>query len=166
MLKSHQKGDLTPAETKVDYLAFAKVLPRFFTKKEMDSSDSALRMGALYLYNRVQRMKVCSLHLRGLVSRNYLNGRIPERWFCFKFALSLLLPRKGKHSPERVNPPSRLNNTEEISSIRHTSVHEMFRARPNVFTVFTILSLSSAIKVATLGSETAVSLFRNPSTSC
>ena len=29
MLKSHQRGDLTPAETKVDYLHFAKVLPRF-----------------------------------------------------------------------------------------------------------------------------------------
>ena len=26
MLKSHQGGDLTPAETKVDYLRFAKVL--------------------------------------------------------------------------------------------------------------------------------------------
>ena len=26
MLKSHQIGDLTPAETKVDYLHFAKVL--------------------------------------------------------------------------------------------------------------------------------------------
>ena len=26
VLKSHQRGDLTPAETKVDYLCFAKVL--------------------------------------------------------------------------------------------------------------------------------------------
>lgn len=26
MLKSHQRGDLTPAETQVDYLRFAKVL--------------------------------------------------------------------------------------------------------------------------------------------
>ena len=26
MLKSHQRGDLTPAETTVDYLCFAKVL--------------------------------------------------------------------------------------------------------------------------------------------
>ena len=26
MLKSHQRGDLTPAETKVGYLYFAKVL--------------------------------------------------------------------------------------------------------------------------------------------
>ena len=26
MLKSHQRGDLTPGETKVDYLRFAKVL--------------------------------------------------------------------------------------------------------------------------------------------
>ena len=26
MLKSHQREDLTPAETKVDYLSFAKVL--------------------------------------------------------------------------------------------------------------------------------------------
>ena len=53
MLKSHQRGDLTPAETKVDYLPFAKVLPRFFTKKEIDLSDSARRMEALY-YHRVK----------------------------------------------------------------------------------------------------------------
>ena len=33
MLKSHQIGDLTSAETKVDCLRFAKVL---VTKKEMD----------------------------------------------------------------------------------------------------------------------------------
>ena len=39
MLKSHQRGDLTLAETKVDNLAFARVLPRFFAKKEMNSSE-------------------------------------------------------------------------------------------------------------------------------
>ena len=53
-------------------------------------------MEALY-YHGVKRTKVCSLHFRREDSRNYLNGRIPERWFCFKFALSILLPRKGKH---------------------------------------------------------------------
>ena len=54
-------------------------------------------MEALY-YHGVKRTKVCSLHFRREDSRNYLNGRIPERWFCLKFALSGLLPRKGKHS--------------------------------------------------------------------
>ena len=57
MLKSHQRGDLTPAETKVHYLPFTKVLRRFFTKKEMDSSYSARRMEALY-YHVVKRTKV------------------------------------------------------------------------------------------------------------
>ena len=54
-------------------------------------------MEALY-YHGVKRTKVCSLHFRREDSRNYLNGTIPERWFCFKFALTVLLPRKGKHS--------------------------------------------------------------------
>ena len=37
MLKSHQRGDLTPAETKVGYLRFAMV----FYEERKDSSDSA-----------------------------------------------------------------------------------------------------------------------------
>ena len=36
-------------------------LPRLLTKKEMDSSNSAWRMEALY-YHGVKRTKVCSLH--------------------------------------------------------------------------------------------------------
>ena len=39
VLKSHQRGDLTPAETKIIF-----ALPRFFTKKEMDSSGSTRRI--------------------------------------------------------------------------------------------------------------------------
>ena len=50
VLKSDQRGDLTAAEMKVDYLPFAKVLPRFFMKKEMDSSVSVRRMEALYYH--------------------------------------------------------------------------------------------------------------------
>ena len=61
------------------------------------SSDLARRMEALY-HHGVKRTKACSLHFRREDSRNYLNGRIPERWFRFKFALSVLLPRKSKHS--------------------------------------------------------------------
>ena len=38
-------------------------LPRLFTKKEMDSTDSAQRIKALY-YHGVKRTKVCSLHFR------------------------------------------------------------------------------------------------------
>ena len=99
MLKSDQRGDLTPAETKVDYLLFAKVLPRFFSKKELDSSVLVRRMEALY-YHGVKRTEVCLLPFRREDSGSYLNGRILEKWFCFKFALSILLPRKGKHSQE------------------------------------------------------------------
>ena len=64
-------------------------------------------------------MEVCLLHFRREDSGNYLNGRISEKWFCFNFALSVLLPRKGKHSREQVNPPSRLSNPLELSLIRH-----------------------------------------------
>ena len=124
----------------------------------MDSRDSVLRMEAL-CYHGMKRTKVCSLHLKREDSRNYLNGRIPERWFCCKFALSVLFPRKGNHPRERMNVPSR------FSSIRHTSVHESFTTRPNVladvFTVFTILcstSLSRAIKVTVFGKPLLVYL--------
>ena len=97
----------------------------------MHSSVSVCRMEALY-FHRVKRTEVCLLHFRREDSGNYLNGRIPEKWFCFKFGLSILLPRKGKHSREWVNPPSWLSNPLELSSIRDTSVHEMFTTRPNV----------------------------------
>ena len=55
MLKSHQRGDLTPAETKFDYLRFAKVL---YEERNgaFDSSHSARRMEALY-YHGVTRTK-------------------------------------------------------------------------------------------------------------
>ena len=114
-------------------------------------------------YHGVKRTRVCSFRLRREDSRNYLNGRIPERWFCFKFALSVLLPRKGKDSRERMNPPSRLNKSLRVFIDQaHMKVfffvHESFTTRPNisadVFTVFTILcstSLSRAIKVAVFG---------------
>ena len=49
------KGDLTQAETEVDYLPFAKVL----TKKEMDSRVRARRMEALY-YQGVKRIRKCA----------------------------------------------------------------------------------------------------------
>ena len=52
-------------------------------------------MEALHCHG-VKRTKVCLLHFRREDSLNYLNGRIPERWFCFKFTLFVL--RKGKHS--------------------------------------------------------------------
>ena len=54
MLKSHQRGDLTSAETKVAYLRFAKVL-----YEEMDSSDSARRMEALNITELKERKCAC-----------------------------------------------------------------------------------------------------------
>ena len=69
---------------------------------------------------------MCSLHFRIGDSRNYLNRRIPERCFSFKFALSILLPRKGtKHSRERVNSPLRLLK-QSLGALRDTTEHEMF----------------------------------------
>ena len=58
VLKSHQKGDLTPAETKVDYLRFAKVL--------YEERNGFKRFGGANggTYHGVKRTKVCSLHFR------------------------------------------------------------------------------------------------------
>ena len=67
VLKSHQRGNLTPAETKVAYLRFAKVLceERNGFKR---FGGSAGRMEALY-YHGVKRTKVRSLHFRREDSR-------------------------------------------------------------------------------------------------
>ena len=117
----------------------------------MDSGDSARRMEALY-YRGVKRTKVCSLHFRREDSRNYLNGRIPERWFCFKFALSVLLPRKGKQSPEWVNPLLWLKNPQELSGtllcMKCLQRGRMF-SQSSGSCVFK--SLNSAIKVTIFG---------------
>ena len=59
-------------------------LPRFFTKKEMDSSILVRQMEALY-YHGVKRTEVCLLHFRREDSGNYLNGRILEKWFIYLF---------------------------------------------------------------------------------
>ena len=44
----------------------------------------------MYYYG-VKRTKVCLLHFRREDSQNYLNRRIPERWFC-NFQVNLLCP--------------------------------------------------------------------------
>ena len=76
---------------------------------------------------------MCSRHFRREDSRNYLNGRIPERCFCFKFALSVLLPRKGtKHSRERVNPPSRLLK-QSLGALRDTCAWNVSTWRGRMF---------------------------------
>ena len=85
MLKSHQRGDLTQAETKVDYLPFAKVL---YEERNEFKWFSAGNGGT---YHGVKRTKVCSLHFRREDSRNYLNGRITERFMvqvCFVRSLA------------------------------------------------------------------------------
>ena len=67
MLKSHQRGDLTPAETKVDYLRFAKVLNE---ERNGFKQFDAANQEALF-YHGVKRTKLCSLHFRKEDSRNY-----------------------------------------------------------------------------------------------
>ena len=70
MLKSHQRGDLTPAETKVDYLRFAKVL---YEERNGFKQFGAANGGPLLTvyYEGVKGTKVCSLHFRREDSRNY-----------------------------------------------------------------------------------------------
>ena len=89
-LNRDQRAHLTPAETTVDYLPFAKVL---YEQKSV-FKRFGVGMEALY-YHGIKRTKVCPLNFRREDSRNYLNGTILERWFCFKFALSVLLPMQG-----------------------------------------------------------------------
>ena len=100
-----------------------------------------------------------------LASRNFLNRRIPERWFCFKFALSVLLPRKGKHSRERMNPLSRLNNPQELSG---TLLCMKCLQRGRMFSQSSqscVLEFKHCHKSSSFW-KTAVSVSRNPSTSC
>ena len=100
MLKRHQRGDLTTPENKVDYLPFAKVL--YEERNEFKRFGAA--NGSTLLSRRLKNESVV-LHFRREDSRNHLSGIIPGTWFCVKFALSVPIPRKGKHSQERVNPP-------------------------------------------------------------
>ena len=66
VLKGHQRGDLTPAETKVDYLCFAKVL----SEERNGFKRFGAANGALF-YHGVKRTKVCSPHFRREDSLNY-----------------------------------------------------------------------------------------------
>ena len=91
---------------------------------------------------------MCSLHFRREDSQNYLNGRIPEGWFCFKLALSILLPRKGKHSREWVNLPLQL--IKPWSSHEHCCAWNVYNEAECLNSLHNpvLKSLSSAMKVA------------------
>ena len=91
---------------------------------------------------------MCSLHFRREDSQNYLNGRIPEGWFCFKLALSILLPRKGKHSREWVNLPLQL--IKPWSSHEHCCAWHVYNEAECLNSLHNPVfkSLSSAMKVA------------------
>ena len=91
---------------------------------------------------------MCSLHFRREDSRNYLNGRIPEGWFCFKLSLSILLPRKGKHSREWVNLPLQL--IKPWSSHEHCCAWNVYNEAECLNSLHdpVFKSLSSAMKVA------------------
>ena len=91
---------------------------------------------------------MCSLHFRREDSQNYLNGRIPEGWFCFKLTLSILLPRKGKHSREWVNLPLQL--IKPWSSHEHCCAWNVYNEAECLNSLHNpvLKSLSSAMKVA------------------
>ena len=91
---------------------------------------------------------MCSLHLTREDSRNYLNGRIPDRWVCFKLALSILLPRKGKHSWEWVNLLLQL--IKPWSSYEHCCAWNVYNEAECLNSLHdpVFKSLSSAMKVA------------------
>ena len=100
---------------------------------------------------------MCSLHFRREDSQNYLNGRIPEGWFCFKLALSILLPRKGKHSREWVNLPLQL--IKPWSSHEHCCAWNVYNEAECLNSLHNPVfkSSSSAMKVA---------IFRKPLLVC
>ena len=91
---------------------------------------------------------MCSLHFRRTDSRNYLNGWIPEGWFCFKLTLSILLPRKGKDSREWVNLPLQL--IKPWSSHEHCCAWNVYNEAECLNSLHNpvLKSLSSAMKVA------------------
>ena len=101
---------------------------------------------------------MCSLHFRREDSQNYLNGRIPERYFCLKLALSILLPRKGKHSQEWVNLPLQLNKP--WSSHEHCCAWNVYNETECLNSLHdpVIKSLSSAMKAAIFGKPLLVYL--------
>ena len=76
-----------------------------------------------------------------------LNGRIPEGCFCFKLALSILLPRKGKHSREWVNLPLQL--IKPWSSHEHCCAWHVYNEAECLNSLHdpVFKSLSSAMKV-------------------
>ena len=105
-----------------------------------------------------KRTKVCTLHFRREDSQNYLNGRIPEGWFCFKLTLSILLPRKGKHSREWVNLPLQLSKP--WSSHEHCYAWNVYNEAECLNSLHNPVfkSLSSAMKVAIFGKPLLVYL--------
>ena len=101
---------------------------------------------------------MCSLHFRRTDSRNYLNRRIPEGWFCFKLTLSILLPRKGKDSREWVNLPLQL--IKPWSSHEHCCAWNVYNEAECLNSLHdpVFKSLSSAMKVAIFGKPLLVYL--------
>ena len=80
---------------------------------------------------------------------------LKDSWYCFKFALSVFLPWKGKYPREGMNPPSRL--TKSLGALRDTTTDnkaECFHSLHDP--VFK--SLSSAIKEAIFGKSLLVYL--------
>ena len=64
MLKSHQTGDLTPAETKVDYLRFAKVLyEERNNNKRFGNSSSVSFFSALWSRSVLEICRFLLVHI-------------------------------------------------------------------------------------------------------
>lgn len=97
----HQKGDLTPGGTKVNYFDFPRAI--YERKKWIH----AIRRVEGQHFRIRKRTKVCSLHFRSEDFRKSLNGRIYVRAGVVpsKFSWSVPSPTKRKPPRERGNPP-------------------------------------------------------------
>ena len=107
-------------------------------------------MEALHCHG-VKRTKVCLLHFRREDSLNYLNGRIPERWFCFKSTLFVL--RKGKHSLVYLETLGQmLSKTDHTQGqIQCSNTWKLFPARTlNLLCTFLVCGSSSVSFFSTL----------------
>ena len=71
MLKSHQRGDLTPAETKVDYLRFAKVL---YEERNGFKRFGAANGGTLLLRSEKNESVLASLQKRRMTHETIRMG--------------------------------------------------------------------------------------------
>ena len=133
---------------KVDYLPFAKVL-----YEERNGFMQAIQRSKwkCFTVTELKERKCVCFTFRREDSLNYLNGRIPERWFCFKFTLFVL--RKGKHSLVYLETLGQmLSKTDHTQGqIQCSNTWKLFPARTlNLLRTFLVCGSSSVSFFSTL----------------